>query len=98
MIRRIEWTREAYKDFDRIEAFYAEFAPDYAVKIATRAFALTRHLGLHPNIGAIFDHEAGIRKWQVKASPFLLFYRVMPEAVQILRIRHMAEDWKPSAE
>ena len=38
---------------------------------------------------------AATREWVVTRSPYILIYRVMPEAVEVLRVMHGAQRWPP---
>jgi toxin ParE1/3/4 len=94
MTLAIEWTRDAQRDFGKIDDHYANLAPDFALKIGLIAIKSARRLAEFPAIGAPVAGFIGVRKWRVGKSDFLLFYRILPDRIQILRVRHMAEDWK----
>jgi toxin ParE1/3/4 len=96
MTLAVHWTRDAQKDFDKIDDYYADFAPDFAAKVSRTAVQAAKRLAEYPAIGPIVEGESGTRKWHVGNTDFLLFYRVLPGHIQILRVRHMAEDWKPN--
>jgi plasmid stabilization system protein ParE len=47
-----------------------------------------------PGIGSPAGH-AGIRKWPVKGTRFLLLYHVLRDGtLEILRVCHTAQDWR----
>lgn len=97
MIFDIEWTSEAQRDFASIDDFYAEIAPDYATRVGRLALKAAIYLAQHPTIGSLIDDSDYVRKWRVGRTAFLLIYRVKGSRLQILRIRHMAENWKEGA-
>jgi plasmid stabilization system protein ParE len=94
MTRQIEWTRDAQNDFARIDQHYADIAPEFATKVGRIAIQTARYLAEHPGVGPKVDHDRQIQKWMVGQRRFLLFYRVKPDRIQILRVRHSHEDWQ----
>lgn len=95
MMFRIEWTREAQSDFAKIDDHYADIAPEFADKVGRLALKSARFLTDYPGIGEKLDGNSDVRKWHVETTAFLLLYRVLPGRIQILRVRHAHEDWKP---
>jgi toxin ParE1/3/4 len=93
-MRSIIWTRPAQRDLNKIDDHYADFAPDYADRVSRMAVKSARQLIKFPHLGPIIG-EDDVRKWGVKRTDFLLFYRVTNSAIEILRIRHAREDWMP---
>lgn len=45
-----------------------------------------------PFLGEPAGH-ADVRKWRLKGTPFLIFYRVLENAVEVVRVVHAASDW-----
>jgi toxin ParE1/3/4 len=88
------WTPEAQADLAKIDDFYAEIAPDYADRVGDAALAAARFLAQFPYARTSIDID-NARKWIVRATPFILIYRPLRDTVEILRVRHMAKDWKP---
>ena len=35
------------------------------------------------------------RKFAVRGTPYILVYRIVSGAIEILRVRHNREDWRP---
>jgi toxin ParE1/3/4 len=95
MTLAIEWTNDAKRDFGRIDDHYADVAPDFAARVSRIAARSARRIADYPAIGPIVDGEFDIRKWHVGDTDFLLFYRALADRIQNIRVRHMAEDWKP---
>ena len=98
MTRRVVLERHAEDDLDEQVAFIARDNPAEALAFldaVERAFA---RLADYPSLGSAraFRHSRleGIRMWPVPAYPNrLIFYRVLDNAVQILRILHAAQDY-----
>jgi len=44
-----------------------------------------------PGVGSLMDDTS--RRLRVRGTPYLLFYRIISDQVEILRIRHDREDW-----
>ncbi|WP_033920634.1 type II toxin-antitoxin system RelE/ParE family toxin [Sphingomonas sp. 37zxx] len=89
---KVRWTCPAQGDFDRIDSFYAETAPDMADRVGRDAVRAGRFLADYPNAGEVVEKD--VRKWSISGSPYLLLYRVTDEAVEVLRVRHRREDWR----
>ena len=47
-------------------------------------------LGSFPNLGAKVD-ETGLRKFVVSGTPYVMFYRVLPECVSIRAVFHTSQ-------
>jgi plasmid stabilization system protein ParE len=92
-MKRAHWTPDAKADLAKIDDFYTEIALDYADKVGDAAIAAAQFLLQFPYAGTSIDID-DVRKWRVRATPYILIYRTQRDAVQILRIRHMAEDWQ----
>jgi len=84
-------TNQADADLDSIWLSIAIDSPTAAERLIGRLEAAESRLGQFPEIGqARPDLGVGIRHWPI--APYLIFYRVDPEAVTILRILHGARD------
>ena len=88
------WTRPAQRDLDEIDDHFADFAPDHADTVSRMAVKSALQLIKFPYLGPPVG-EDGVRKWSVKGTDFLLLYRVTTASIEILRVRHAREDWKP---
>ena len=47
----------------------------------------------HPQAGQVID-DAGLRKWRVAGTPYILLYRDAGTALRIVRVMHAAQDWR----
>ena len=94
MILPLEWTKDAQRDFANIDDFYADKSPEFAERVGDAAIAVGRLLQRHPEAGETMD-LGDVRKFNVGDTPYILLYRILIDRVQILRVRHVREDWKP---
>lgn len=94
MTLHVEWTPQAQLDFANIDDFYADVAPEYAARVGRDALKGALYLASYPAIGVFISDDLTVRKWRVGKTAFLLFYRVNETRLQILRVRHMAENWQ----
>ncbi len=89
---RTVWSKRAIADLDHIRHYVLLNNPKAAGPTADRIEAATRRLRRFPNSGRPSD-IAGTREIVVSGVPYLVVYRVAPEAVQILRVFHTSRDW-----
>ena len=89
---RVRWTGPAANDFTRIIDRIREDNSSAAQRVAQtiykgvaalRAFPQRGRIGLAPN-----TRELVFPPW-----PYIVVYEVIEEDVQVLRIRHAAQDW-----
>lgn len=84
-------TVQADDDFFEIWATIAEDNPPAADRMTDRIAGAARRLAGRPYLGpAREDLRSGLRYFVV--SPYLLFDRVIPEGVEIVRIVHGSRD------
>jgi len=82
-------SRELRLAFD----YYKAIVPDLALRIVGAVEAKTDWLGMFPATGA--PSARGLRKSLVADTPYLIIHRIRTTSIDILRIRHAAEDWRP---
>jgi plasmid stabilization system protein ParE len=92
-MRRLSYTAAASADLNGIHRRLLIVASS---RIAIEQLNLIRNtakrLREFPNIGPALDEEA-VRTLRVRGTPFTLVYAVLPDAINILRVRHHAQDW-----
>ena len=88
----LKWTQPAIDDLWAIDAWLVENASG-EIALATLASIRFRASFLEnfPHGGRPI--EDGIRMLRVIDTPHLILYRIVADAVEILRIRHEREDW-----
>lgn len=91
---RVFWTPDALVDLARIDAFYADIDADYADRIGDAAVSAADNLAESPLIGTVVE-GMDASKWRVPKTPYILFERIEGPTLEILRIRHDRENWKP---
>ena len=91
----VRWTPLARADLEAIDIFYAAQDPDFATRVGRLAIGAARFLSEWPGSGALIS-DGAIRKWPVKGTPYILIYRVLKDRIEILRVRHNREDWRPA--
>ena len=88
-MHRIEWTDDAVANLDAIVDYVAAFNPAAAGRLAERLIAVADSLAEFPERGR--DAGGGRREMTI-VWPYVLRYRVDPDRVTILRIRHGARE------
>lgn len=92
-MRRVEWSAPAEWDLQAIDDYWCTHSARRADIILDLVRASGDFLAAFPKAGPAVD-ENGIRKWRVSGTDYILIYRLIPEAVQIVRVRHTREDWR----
>ncbi len=95
-MKRAQWTKPAQADFARIDDFYRQLAPDLSERLGTATLGAARFLADNPRAGSAL--EAGVRKWRITSFEYVLLYRVVADGVEILRMHHARENWRPGTE
>ncbi|MES2097654.1 MAG: type II toxin-antitoxin system RelE/ParE family toxin [Pseudomonadota bacterium] len=86
-MRTIVWTDEAIGHFEAITTYIAAFNPAAADRLGERLIALADSLAEFSDRGR--DAGNGLREMTI-VWPYVMRYRVEPERVIILRVRHGA--------
>jgi len=86
------WTIRARGDVALIDDRYRQIDPDLADRFGREALNAARFLATTPAAGP--SVELGLRKWPVRHSEYLLFYRIVSGGVEIVRVRHARENWR----
>ncbi|WP_432769601.1 MAG: type II toxin-antitoxin system RelE/ParE family toxin [Sphingopyxis sp.] len=90
----IKWSGPARRDLARIDDHYRSIDPEFADQSSDAVVEAARFLLANPRVGAPLD-QLPFRKWPVRTTPFILFYRVEKADIRIVRVRHNREDWHP---
>jgi plasmid stabilization system protein ParE len=92
-MRRLIWSFASRRDLIAIEEFIGADSPSAALRmigaIRERAEQLRRFPASGPSLGG------EIRSLTVRGTPFLVIYRINDGRIEIARIRHAREDWRP---
>lgn len=95
---RIVYERLARRDIDEHADYIARERPLSALAFVDAVEGDVARLAAMPELGSprAFQHTrlAGIRLWSVTGfRNYLLFYRVMGDELQVLRVLHAAQDY-----
>ena len=89
---KIRWVRLALDDLQKIDTFISNDNPSAAKKVLALIWGTTQLLKEHPQIGRP-GRVAGTRELVISDTPFIVPYRVISDAIQILRVIHGARNW-----
>jgi len=92
---RIRWSPEAYEDLAAIGSRIREDDPAASLRTVTTIYDSATALSTFPNRGRKGRVE-GTRELPLPPLPFIVIYRVLPEAVEIVNIIHGAQRWPRS--
>ena len=90
---RIRWTVPAAEDLESIKNYLEGHHPQFAEPTVRTIYQRVRSLKITPNRGRP-GHRSGTRELTVTPLPYVVVYRVLAEAVEILHIYHGAQDWR----
>lgn len=85
---RINWTREALGQIDLIRAYIGQFDPAAADRLATRLIGAGESLRDFPHRGR--TGREGTRELAI-IPPYVVIYEVRGNAVNVLSIKHGAQ-------
>lgn len=88
----IRWSPEAANDLERIVERIRQGDPRAARALAGRIFEHCASLQTSPKRGRI-GRITGTRELVLAPLPYIVVYRVKPDAVEIVRIYHGAQNW-----
>ncbi len=92
---KLVWSIPAQIDLISIDDFYRLEDTDVADRFGNVMIAAAEFLAEHPRIGTVVE-DTRSRKWTVRKTPYILLYRPVTGGIEILRVRHSHEDWKPT--
>lgn len=93
MLRRVEWTPLARDDLAAIDAYYWPIDPELAERLIQEIDNAARFLTGAPRAGPMIE-ALDAHKWRVRATRYLLIYRIRSDAIEILRVFHASQDWQ----
>lgn len=88
---RLRYTRPALADLDAILDYVAARSPQGARRIQARIQAVTNLLLSYPRIG-VRTEDPTIRRINISAYPYLIFYEATGDEIIIHAVRHGARD------
>jgi toxin ParE1/3/4 len=92
--KRLVWATKSEQDIREIWSYYAaSTSADAANKVVASIRTAAERIGRHPFAGRPRDElRPGIRSVVAGPGPYLIFYRLNEDAVQISRIIHGRRD------
>lgn len=90
---RIRWSLPAAEDLEAVKRYLERHYPHFAEPTVRRIYEEARSLKKWPNRGRP-GRRHGTRELVLTPLPYIVVYRVKPEAVEILHIHHGAQDWR----
>ena len=92
-MNRLLWSQPARRDLFGILDYYEGIDVDLAMRLTQAVEEEPLRLLDLPRLGSPVG-RGGIRKWRVRRTPFLLYYSVRGDVVEIRRVFHHAMDRK----
>lgn len=89
---KLRWTLPALQDRNRIFDHIEQHNPTAAVRLDERIGSQIESLSLHPRSGRP-GRVNDTRELVVSHTPYIVAYRVLEDAVLILRILHGSQKW-----
>ena len=92
MRKRLEFLGAAIADLEHLWAYHAERnGPEFAQEISERIQGtIHRVIGEHPHVGRLRPEFGGLRSYPI--VPNVVFYRIEPARIVIVRILHGHRD------
>jgi addiction module RelE/StbE family toxin len=89
---RVRWTTTAADDLAHIVEYIGKDNPVAARRVAQTIYQSIAGLRKFPNIGRVGLAE-NTRELTFPPWPYIAVYEIIDDQVQVLRIRHAAQDW-----
>lgn len=89
---QVRWSPDAYDDLAAIGDHIRKDDPDAALRVVTTIYESARALKAFPNRGRK-GRVKDTRELPLPPLPFIIVYRLLPEAVEIVNIIHGAQRW-----
>jgi toxin ParE1/3/4 len=89
----VRWSEAAAGDLERICEWIDRDDPEAARRVARTIYEQCGRLRDFPNLGRASRRMAGRRELTFAPLPYIVVYQVQPNAIEISRIFHGAQDW-----
>jgi toxin ParE1/3/4 len=89
----IRWSLPAAEDLERICEWIARDNPEAAQRVGRTIYDGCSRLTEFPHLGRPSRRLPGRRELTFAPLPYIVVYQVTPNAVEISRIFHGAQDW-----
>ena len=89
---RLEWTRAASRDLDRVEQYISRDNPSAAIDTVLEIIQHVGMLAQHPGMGRP-GRVDGTRELTIAGLPYVVAYLHRADTVTVLRVLHGAMKW-----
>jgi plasmid stabilization system protein ParE len=89
----VRWSIPAAEDLERICEWIERDNPEAARRVARTIYDKCTLLKNSPHLGRASSRMAGRRELTFAPLPYIVVYQVTPNAIEISRIFHGAQDW-----
>ena len=89
---RLEWTRAASRDLDRVEQYISRDNPPVAIDTVLEIIQHVGMLAQHPGLGRP-GRVDGTRELTIPGLPYVVAYLHRGDIVTVLRVLHGAMKW-----
>jgi toxin ParE1/3/4 len=89
----VRWSMPAAEDLEQICEWIQRDNPEAACRVARTIYDECARLKNFPHLGRPSRRMAGRRELTFAPLPHIVVYQVKPEAIEISRIFHGAQDW-----
>lgn len=90
---QVRWTKAASLDLEIIANYLFDKTPDHAPRLIREIYQAAVNLKNFPNRGRRGKKE-GTRELVIRYLPYVIIYKISPEALFIVRILHGAQAWR----
>jgi plasmid stabilization system protein ParE len=89
----VRWSIPAAEDLEHICEWIERDNPETARRVARRIYDECARLKDFPNLGRASRRMPGRRELTFAPLPYIVVYQVTPNAIEISRIFHGAQNW-----
>jgi toxin ParE1/3/4 len=88
---KLRYARRARTDIDGIHEYISQHDRRAAVAVVRRIRSVGELLAKYPDLGRSTD-MAGVRVFPIVPFPYLFYYRVTGDALEVIHVRHGRRD------
>lgn len=89
---KVVYTDDAITDLDSISEWLAIHYPTIAPLVARRIQSVVDHISRWPESARRVDDRPDVRAVPLIRYPYVIFYRVIGDRIEILHIHHIARE------
>jgi plasmid stabilization system protein ParE len=87
---KVEYSNRAVSDLRKIAAEARAYGDAVAAALEARIREIVSHIAEHPEAAPPVLERPGMRVMPLMRYPYKVFYRVLPDRVRIMHVRHGA--------